>query len=122
MDTQEVTQQIDLLPTILDFVGLPEKERNYLARSVFVPGDRTATVFGDHKYHLIGKDYFLTYQRRGQVEATDFKFFSRQDLNETKPLQEPQEQREKYEQTLKANIQYFSQGLWDNKIYYPSGR
>ncbi len=122
LDTNQVTQQIDILPTILDFVGLPERERNYLARSVFVPGERTALVFGDHKYHLIGKDHFLTYQRRGQVEAADFKFFSRQDLSETQPLSEPAGQREKYVQTLKANIQYFSQGLWDNKIYYPSGR
>jgi phosphoglycerol transferase MdoB-like AlkP superfamily enzyme len=122
VDTEEITQQIDILPTILDFVGLREKERNYLARSVFVPGERTALILGDHKYHLVGRDYFLTYQRRGPAVDADFKFFSRKDLGETAPLLDPADKREKYIQTLKASIQYFSQGLWDNKIYYPSGR
>lgn len=123
VDVQQITQQVDLLPTILDFAGLDEKERNYLGRSVFVPGDRTATVYLDQKYHLIGKDYFLTYQKTAaEDEAQQFKFYSRADEAESQNLSEPSGLREKYLHTLKATIQYFSQGLWDNKLYYPSGR
>ncbi len=123
VDVQQITQQVDILPTILDFAGLDEKERNYLGRSVFVPGDRTATVYLDQKYHLIGKDYFLTYQKNAAEDlAEQFKFYSHTDEAELKALSEPADLREKYVHALKASIQYFSQGLWDNKLYYPSGR
>lgn len=114
IDTQEITSQIDLLPSILDFLGAETPERNYLARSVFVPGDRFAVTFVDGKYHLIAKDYFLTLSRDNQ-----FRFYKGSDVFEREPLDEPAELKLRLEKRLKACQQYFSEGLWDNRLYYP---
>lgn len=115
-DTKILAQQIDILPSILDFLGSEGKERNYLSRSVFVPGERTVTIYLDQRYHLIGRDFFLTHH----LASNHYDFFSRQDEAELRSLSEPAAIKVDYINRLKASIQYFSQGLWDNKIYYPA--
>ncbi len=117
VDQNQIVQHIDILPTILDFVGAKQKERNHLGRSIFDPRERFAINFLDNRYHLITKDYLMLYKRGG-----DFEMYSIQDFDLTQNLLEPKEVREKLENRLKAAIQYFSQGLWDNKLYYLSGR
>lgn len=116
-DEDQVVQHIDILPTILDLVGIPEKEKNYLGTSVFVPGRRFAVNFSDGRYLYITRDYFLTHNREG-----DFQMFAMKDPQGSQALQEPAAERNELIQRLKACIQYFSQGMWDNKLYYPSGR
>lgn len=116
-DETQVVQHIDILPTILDLVGLPEKEKNYLGSSVFIPGDRFAVTYSDGRYLFITKSHFLTHTRDG-----NFQMFSMQDPDQTKALDEPAEKKKELENRLKAVIQYFSEGMWDNKLYYPVGR
>ncbi len=117
IDANQIVQHIDILPSILDLVGIRESEKNYLGRSIFVPGDRFAVNYSDGHYRLISRDYFLAYSRGGE-----FQMFSMQDPGETRPLMEPAARKTELENRLKASIQYFSQGMWDNKLYYPSGR
>ncbi len=117
VDTHQVVQQIDILPTILDLLGAPVTERNYLGQSVFVPGDRSAICFTDGNYLLIAKDYFLRHSFKGE-----FQMFSLQDPQAQTPLEEPESRKTELVDRLKASIQYFSQGMWDNKLYYPTGR
>jgi len=117
LDESQVVQHIDILPTILDLVGLEEKEKNYLGSSVFVPGDRFAISYTDGRYLFITESYFLAHARGGE-----FHLFSMQDPSQKTSLQEPNEKKVELENRLKAVIQYFSQGMWDNKLYYPSGR
>lgn len=114
IDTTQVVQHVDLMPTILDIAGSEEKERNYLGNSVFQPGDRYAVTLSDGTYLMIAKDYYLRYRRGGQYEM-----FSMLPGNEG-PLQEPAERKAALEMRMKAVLQYFSQGLWDNKLYYPT--
>jgi phosphoglycerol transferase MdoB-like AlkP superfamily enzyme len=116
-DEEQIVQHIDILPTVLDLVGIPEKEKNYLGTSVFIPADRFAVNYSDGRYLFVTKDYFLTHNQGG-----DFQMFSMKDAAETTPLNEPFERKNALEKRLKASIQYFSQGMWDNKLYYPSGR
>lgn len=105
--TQRVSQ-VDLLPSLLDFLGLPAQDRNDLTRSVFVPGDRYPVVYSDGRYTMFAQDHEIVshkgldfqLQKNGVQEATD------ENSDEVK--------------RLKATIQYFSEGLWDNKLYYPS--
>jgi phosphoglycerol transferase MdoB-like AlkP superfamily enzyme len=113
----QVVQQTDILPTILDLLGIPENEHNYLGTSVFVPGDRFAVNFFDGHYLFVTKENFLTHNRGG-----DFELYSIQDPDQKHALTDTPEKKEEMTNRLKAVIQYFSQGMWDNKLYYPSGR
>lgn len=115
IDRAQIAQQIDVMPSILDFLGFPEKDRNFLGSSIFVKGDKTATVFIDGRYLLFSRDYFLKWVNG----AASPQMYASQDLLEQKPLAEPAARREELEKRLKASIQYFNQGMWDNKLYYP---
>lgn len=116
VDTQEIVQHTDILPTILDLVGAQSKERNHLGKTIFDPSDRFAVNYIDGRYLFVADKYVLKHHRGG-----NFEMYSLSDPGMKNPLSEPAEQKTKLENRLKATIQYFSQGLWDNKLYYPSG-
>lgn len=117
IDQDQVVQQIDVLPSVMDFLGLENKETNYLGRSVFVPGDRTATLYLDGRYFLVAKDYFLDW-----LLGSDIKMFSIKDASQNEAQHEPLARKHELEERLKASIQYFNEGMWDNRIYYPIGK
>jgi hypothetical protein len=70
----------------------------------------------DHKYWLIKKPDFLTYEK-----SKGFHLFDSKDWFESKEIENPIE-KQKLETELKASIQYFSEGMWDNRLYYPASR
>lgn len=115
VDTSVVAQQIDIFPSILDFVGMDPGKKNGLNRSLFVPGDRYAVTYIDGRYMLVTKDHFLV--RSPKHDAVQI--FRVQDAAETAPLENP-ELKEDLEKKLHATMQYFSEGLWDNRLYYPT--
>ena len=98
-------------------MGSKQKERNHLGRSIFEPKDRFAINFIDNRYLFITDQYILRYQRDG-----DFELFAYQDSQMKNEILDKPEDKQVMENRFKAAIQYFSQGLWDNKLYYPSGR
>ncbi len=71
VDTSMVAQQTDILPTILDFLNIPQNDRNYLGSSLFAPGDKVAVNFNDGHYLLFAKDYFMRWAP-GQSEPQMF--------------------------------------------------
>jgi phosphoglycerol transferase MdoB-like AlkP superfamily enzyme len=117
IDRDQIVQQIDIMPSVMDFLGYENKEMNYLSRSVFIPGERTATMYLDGRYFLAAKDHFIDWS-----VGAEPKMFALSDPAEKFPLTEPVERKHELEQRLKASIQYFNQGMWDNRLYYPSGR
>jgi phosphoglycerol transferase MdoB-like AlkP superfamily enzyme len=117
VDTQMVVQQIDIMPTILDMLSIAPKDQNYMGSSVFVPGDKTAVNFIDGRYLLTAKDY----QVRWAPGHGEPEMYAINDLNAVTPLAEPAKRKEDLIKRMKATIQYFNEGMWDNKIYYPSG-
>lgn len=82
LDTNQYAQHVDVLPTLLETIGIPLKNKNYLARSLWQSGPKVIALYADGKYQLVG-----------QVK------------NE--------------EEQLKAIQQYYSEGLFDNRLYYP---
>ncbi len=82
LNSNQYAQQIDLLPTILETLGIQLKSKNLLARSLWQPGTKQIALYADGVYDLVGD-------------------ISNKDLQ------------------TKAIRQYFSQGLFDNKLYYP---
>lgn len=83
LDGNQWAQHIDVLPTLLDLLGISYKNKNYLARSLAQSGPKVIALYSDGHYELVG-------------DVTD-----------------PERQ-------LKAVRQYFSEGLYDNRLYYPS--
>lgn len=83
LDTNQLAQHIDVLPTLLDTLGIPLKNKNYLARSLWQVGPKVIALYADGKYQLVGDIV-------------------------------------KKEEQLKAVQQYFSEGLYDNRLYYPT--
>jgi len=83
LNPNQFAQQIDLLPTFNDMLGLGFKKQNHLARSLYADGQKTIALYSDHYYELVG---------------------------DTDPGPEH----------LKAIRQYFSEGLYDNRLYFPN--
>lgn len=120
VDTTTIVQQIDILPTVLDFLGLPAKDKNYLGSSVFVPGDKVAVNFIDGRYLLYANDYSLRWTP-GHGEPQMFAITDRSTERELTDTQGAvYDRREELVKKLKATVQYFNEGMWDNKLYYPS--
>jgi phosphoglycerol transferase MdoB-like AlkP superfamily enzyme len=111
----EPVSQIDILPSILDFLDVPLKEQNYLGRSIFIPGPRNVTLYDEGAYFTVMDNYVLRWVRGKTPEM-----FQLTDLDLKNPMQDLTEQKTKLENTQKATLQYFSQGMWDNRLYYPS--
>lgn len=83
IDHRQLSQQIDILPTLLDLLGIEHKNRNFLSRSLLQSGPKIVVLYADGQYELVG----------------DVKDKDRQ---------------------LKAVQQYFSEGLYDNRLYFPN--
>lgn len=79
----QYAQHIDVLPTLLETLQIPLKNKNYLARSLWQSGPKVIALYTDGRYQLVG-------------QVTDEK------------------------EQLKAIQQYFSEGLFDNRLYYPA--
>lgn len=112
LDRDQIVQQIDILPSVLDVLGLPTDEGLALERSVFQPGERTATLFLDGNYMIVAKDFYLQ-----QPRGAPGQMYSMTDPAAAHPLTEPMTRKVDLELRLKAAIQYFSEGMWDNRLY-----
>ncbi|WP_253720949.1 LTA synthase family protein [Bdellovibrio bacteriovorus] len=122
VDTEKIVQQIDIPPTVLDFLGIPEKDKNYLGSSMFVDGDKSAVNFIDGRYLLFAQDFYLRWTP-GHSEPQMYSLLDREgmkELNGSMITEEQQARKSALEQKLKATIQYFNEGMWDNKLYYPT--
>lgn len=117
VDTEQIVQQIDILPSVLDFLNLRPKEEILLGRSVFIPGERTATTFVEGRYTLLAKDYFLDWNIGRDVQMFEFA-----DAAQRKEIFNQEPRKQELVNRLKASIQYFNEGMWDNRLYYPTGR
>lgn len=122
VDTEKVVQQGDVLPTIVDFLSIPAKDKNFLISSVFAEGDKVAVNFIDGRYILFAKDYFIRWSP-GHGEPQMFAIADRaaeKELIGELLSSEQSVRKQELTQKLKAAIQYFNEGMWDNKLYYPA--
>ena len=101
----------------MDFLNLRPKEEILLGRSVFIPGARTATTFVEGRYTLLAKDYFLDWNIGRDVQMFEFA-----DAAQRKEIFNQEPRKQELVNRLKASIQYFNEGMWDNRLYYPTGR
>lgn len=114
VDPTMVVQQIDVPATVLDFLNISPKEKNYLGSSMFVQGDKVAVNFIDGRYLLFARDAYVRWTP-GHEEP---QMFAITDLESERELQG--DRKDLLVRKLKAHIQYFNEGMWDNKLYYPA--
>lgn len=89
IDANQYGQHIDILPTVLETLGIPQKSVNHLARSLWhvQGGHKVIPLYSDGVYDLQGLPADASPELR--------------------------------KETQQAVIQYFSEGLFDNRLYYP---
>lgn len=114
LDTSSVVNHIDILPTVTEFLGISSAHKNYLGQSMFVAGDKVAMNFIDNRYYMAAKDYFIEYALNANM-----RFFSLDDPHQMHSLPADSERMQLLSDKMKAHIQYFNEGLWDNRLYYP---
>lgn len=114
-DTHQLAQHIDVLPTIVDILNLRSESSILLGRSLFVPGEKTISNFLEPGFLAVSDDYFLLWNRP-QAPV----LFSHKDPLQKSPITDQPAIQTHLEDRLKASLQYFSEGLWDQKLYFPS--
>lgn len=120
VDTEQPVQHIDIVPSIMDFLDLPQKQKILLSESVFKSSnDKSVTLYSDGNYYFVTKKWILSWN---ESRKNSSKLFISSDValkNEIIDLSH-QEMKSELEKRLKASIQYFNKGLWDNRLYFPS--
>lgn len=117
LDLLQPIQHIDILPSVMDFLNLPMKQRILLSESVFKPdAEKYVVLFQDGVYLLIDKKYIVYWNQKD-----DLKFFESSDWGLKYELSKNVDEkiRTNYEHKLKSSVQYFNKGLWDNRLYFP---
>ncbi len=112
LDTTEITQHIDIVPSVLDFLGLPAEGTFALARSVFRPGERIAIAFNGYQYYMVSQKASMIH-----LPQSEFLMYSwPEDFAQTQPKVEPPEVYKYLTSRLEAAMQYFSDSLLDNRF------
>lgn len=117
LDLNVPTQHIDILPTVMDFLNLPMKQKILLSESIFKPsGDKYVTLYQDGVYFLLDKKLIVYWNQKEDLKFFDFSDWGlKYDITNTVDVN----LKKNYEHKLKAAIQYFNKGLWDNRLYFP---
>lgn len=106
IDRNEMVQQMDIPGSLYDFAGVENATTTTLSRSAFRPGPRTFTAFTPGMYiHTDGQTVLI--EQNKKKSFVDFDSY-------TKSAPENPE----LEKSLRAVKDVFSQGLWDNALYF----
>lgn len=113
-DADRLVQQVDITPSIVDYLGIPTPEQTLFGCSVFSPKtlDGFAINQSNGVYRLIRPDYFIQYSDNGLQEVQKNPFGTQQ-------IPEPGQTSiiESETELLKAHIQYFNNGLINNRLF-----
>jgi phosphoglycerol transferase MdoB-like AlkP superfamily enzyme len=106
--TENNVSQIDIVPTLLDLLKLKTSSKNYLGESVFIQGDRVVLNYLDSQYYLRSEDAESVWNLEGQ--NVSIKSLTGNEISEERKLI--------LQKKVKAHIDYFNQGMWDNALYF----
>jgi len=76
MDTRQLAQQIDLLPTILETVGGNQQSMNHLARSLWHPGQKIIPLYLDGTSQIMGLSEQGSDTQRVNTEKAIWQYFN----------------------------------------------
>jgi phosphoglycerol transferase MdoB-like AlkP superfamily enzyme len=113
IDSAKISQHTDIMPTVLDYLNIREEDQMLSGRSLFDHSPGLALNYSNNSYRLIHHDYFLEFIPGKGSKLYDF-YKDRFQKNE---IQDKPEIKNRYDQELKAYIQYFNNGIIDNNWY-----
>lgn len=114
-DTARAVQHADIMPSVLDYLGLKPRERHYFGSSIFGEIQPEIVNLSDGHYLYINPPYYLHLYADGRVSLFDYRT--------QKPIHQPYTAEQirvcqTYESRLKAYLQYYNNGLLDNNWYH----
>lgn len=109
VDTSKVTQHVDIMPTVLDYLHQPLNQTLPFGQSVFSPRRGMALHYSLGTYHLVQNDFFMEMNENNGLRLFDFK----KDQAQTTPLRNGLVENW-FSQRLKAYIQFYNNGLIEN--------
>ncbi|PIQ22781.1 MAG: sulfatase [Cytophagales bacterium CG18_big_fil_WC_8_21_14_2_50_42_9] len=113
-DPHKVTQHVDILPTIVDYLNIPTNKLLPFGQSVL---DTTQTgralYYASGMTSLVKRDYITLLRPNDEVKLYGYRTHGYDYLKKPVPSKE-----QPYNQELKALVQYYRNGLVDNNLYY----
>ena len=115
VDTNRVTQQVDILPSVLDYLRIKPEHRLLFGKSVFQAGEGRAFLYEGGRYWLVRGHHALEFTPGGNARLFDLT----RDRQLKSPLPVQSETSAGLEREAKALVQYFNNGMIDNSLYDP---
>jgi phosphoglycerol transferase MdoB-like AlkP superfamily enzyme len=117
VDTQRVVQQTDILPSLLDYLGIQPDRKLLFGHSVFRGGEGQAFFREQGHYWLVRGNYALEFSPEFGSRLFDWD----KDVQLQSPLNNEPELQKQMEREAQAFIQYYNNGLLERNIYDPTG-
>jgi phosphoglycerol transferase MdoB-like AlkP superfamily enzyme len=111
-DTTQVTQHVDIMPTVLDYTGILNNRPILFGRSVLGSTKGKALIYTNKTYLYVKKDYFI------ELDNGVINLFKADDWNKKQKISTEKQIQDQYEKELKATIQYYNNGLNNNNWYH----
>ncbi len=114
LNTDRVTQHVDILPSILDFWKIHNEPHLLFGRSVFDNSQVGEAIFYTYGGHwLMHKNHFLQFSDK-DLRGT---LFAITDTTQQHPITDQEDLRMSMELRIKSYIQYYHNSLIENNLY-----
>ena len=113
VDPNRVTEHADILPSVLDYLGIEPGRRLLFGKSIFRSGEGRAFLNANGHYWLVRGDDALEFVP-GSLSQT-FRLDTDRQLKAPSKAETPR--RAELELEAKALIQYYNDGVMDNRLY-----
>jgi phosphoglycerol transferase MdoB-like AlkP superfamily enzyme len=112
-NTQKVVHHADILPTVIDFLDISQPKTTLFGRPVWQDDEGRALFQLNGIYHLVKKSYAIEYD----INKETFVYYKFNDPNQAVASEIDEETKQTLKKELLAFIQYFNNGLIENKLY-----
>lgn len=106
INPEQVTQHADIMPTVIDYLNIPTEEVLPFGQSVLDTTEGRALLFNGNAYYLVQQEQVAELTPDDQVQ-----FYTFPDMAPAPPSPTAAQQ-------LKAYVQYFRNGMTQNKLYF----
>lgn len=109
IDANKLSQQVDIMPTLLDMFKIEDLSKNLFGKSIFNNKPSKVVVLSDQTYYLVDDNLAIEMKPAHPLSSYDIsKSLNFDNFVENKP---------EMEMSLKATLQYYNNGLIHNSIY-----